>query len=856
MPFHPETLVKARPRSHSPRLLFISAFALAILGLALLVTLALQSQRSLADYRSTQLDNSTWLFAQLEVDHLNLRRSVTDAIMAANGRSDYQPEPHFFTSFDIFYSRVQVLAARIAILEEFQELSPEFRRAWQQIETELLQLVGIYDGTEVWDAETLAELLVCLDRQAEAVRQVIVLALRNITTASAEMFDQNVQLTLYFVTSAIVMVLVLGIMVAISGRLASRVSDHSKRLGRLTTTLQRTFNASHDAIVLVDSLGLIVSCNTAAEKVFGWSRRELIGGSACEFLVPGRFSDSCAAELGRAASLSPTSFVDRGPVRLVCLRKDGSEFIAELVSVAETDSEDNRFLVCFIRDVSKQTQTEQLLRDAKLEAERVARNKARFLAVVSHELRTPLHGIAASIELMPDWVLQDDETQDLIRTARTSSVTALEILDEVLSAFEIESDASRNKSEVFVPADLAAEIVMQNRSVAFLSNTTISLQNDWTRSTRIAANRKAFRHALANLCRNATKFTQNGEVIVRLLESPTQPGNMRVEVEDTGIGIAPEDLERVFEDFETAERIPVANISGTGLGLGIVKRAIEALDGTVGVTSQKGWGSLFWFEFPVQAAPDDPREPDMPGCPSRVSTSLRVLVVDDNDINRHVMSRMLQRLGHEVETAADGESAVACVATTRFDVVFMDLNMPGMNGYEASCRIHSENPGSSIKIIAVTANTESGLADFVLRKGFHRLILKPFTKNDLKETLDEIGMTEAAVQVVHPGSELFDPSGVADFIDALGQDLALQTTQRAFLEAEASLSALDEAAQPGQHHRRAIHSAAGALGFVGAIACSKAFQALEDALKTSDEAMIAAARAESEAILQQSRNAL
>lgn len=856
------------PGHLQPHRLFLTATALAALGLIILLYLAQQSQTKIIEFRSSQLDNSTWIVAQLEVDHLKLQRAVLASLLTAEQNGDYRPSSTALLAFDIYYSRVQVLSARFSTLSEFTGLNDIFKQRWQVVVTDLEQMANIFDNTSKWTPAQLKGLAAQLERHGDNVRQITVLALKHITTVSSERFDTNMSMARSFAIVAMFMVVVLGIIIAISGKLASDLAERTRRLTRVTTTLNRTFNASLDAIVLMDATGEIISCNNGAEKLFGRNREWMVGRDSSLLLVPARFTEEFRKEFARLGELSRTSLLDRGPMRIPCSREDGSEFIAEVVSVPEIDGQGKPIVISFFRDVSKQAQTEQLLRKAKHEAERLARNKERFLAVVSHELRTPLHGISAALELMSSPDYRQDDLQELLATAQVSATSAREILDEVLEATEVSVATNMNRLDTFDPTALLSEIIAQVQPVAMLKQTNIVVQNNWTRERKVLSNRKAFRHALTNLLRNATKFTSKGTVVVRLGESETNVGHMRIEVEDTGPGISQKDQQRIFEDFETAEQDTTSDISGTGLGLGIFKRAVEALGGHFGLQSKEGWGSLFWFEFPYIRANHSVPEPLKPVMLKPITKKHKILVVDDNNVNRFVISKMLRKLGQHAELAESGALAVEMCARTRFDIVLMDLNMPGMNGRECAALLRQGGMSSDARIVAVTANlgtanAATGSAADLTVLGFETVLLKPFSLTDLQALLISPPPSRQAIDEVatiqnDPASEeeyAFDQSVLANLQDLeamLGKDQTQRIVRRAFEDADTAMRAVKDSGLPAATAADNVHSAIASLGMVGAQELYELFQRLENALRADDSNAVDATVCEVEVELQKS----
>jgi CheY-like chemotaxis protein len=260
------------------------------------------------------------------------------------------------------------------------------------------------------------------------------------------------------------------------------------------------------------------------------------------------------------------------------------------------------------------------------------------------------------------------------------------------------------------------------------------------------------RQCLVNLVGNAIKFTRAGSVTIgsKLVSPAEGPPMMRFEVRDTGIGIAPEDIKRLFEPFVQADSSMTRSFGGTGLGLSIVKRFVEMMDGTVGVSSVLGHGSAFWFDLPLEAAVDE-REPASlaPSTPSSEGDAFaarftgRVLVVEDNNVNQKVARRILERLGCEVDIAENGAEATERCGVKAYDLVLMDMQMPVMDGITATTLIRQRERGKGrTPIVALTANAMNGEHDRCMEAGMDGFLTKPLDIERLCGVLSAFGLRD------------------------------------------------------------------------------------------------------------------
>jgi len=377
--------------------------------------------------------------------------------------------------------------------------------------------------------------------------------------------------------------------------------------------------------------------------------------------------------------------------------------------------------VGLIQDCDEGKRQELALKEAQRAAEAAGEAKAAFLANMSHEIRTPLNGVMGVLHLLKNEQLSD-EGRALLDEALSCGQMLAELLNDVIDFSKIEAGRLELACE---PVDAPALVEgvarllkpqAEAKGLQLIVDTCPGL--GWVRSDPVR-----LRQALFNLLGNAVKFTERGHVKVRCRMA--DPGVLRFEVEDTGVGIPEAAQARLFQRFNQADASTTRKFGGSGLGLAITKRLAEMMDGQVGFTSVEGQGSTFWLE--VAAEPAEPQAAVEAG-PQAVLEGVRVLVVEDNATNRLIATKLLENLGASVETAADGYLGVEAAARGGFDLILMDVQMPGIDGLEAARRIRGLGGAvAATPIVALTANVLSHQRQAYLDAGMDGVVGKPIS---------------------------------------------------------------------------------------------------------------------------------
>lgn len=391
------------------------------------------------------------------------------------------------------------------------------------------------------------------------------------------------------------------------------------------------------------------------------------------------------------------------------------------------------------------SRTQEELKLAKVEAEEAVKAKAMFLANMSHEIRTPLNGIVGMIDILKETNLDDDQTE-YVDVVDISSETLLMIINDILDFSKIEAGQISFEKIEF---DLKKEINEVRKLLFYKADQKkleflIEIEDDVP--THLLGDPLRLKQILINLCNNAIKFTEQGfvKIKVNLDQNFGDHYQLRFEVIDSGIGISLNNQDKLFKSFSQADTSTTRKFGGTGLGLAISKRLANLMGGEIGVTSEEGNGATFWFTavLDTDASVGDKSVPD------RIAETLdrnnrkeklSVLLAEDNVINQKVAILNIQKLGYEVELAPNGLVAVELFTKKKFDLILMDIQMPVMDGLQATKAIRKieqdQNETNPIPIIAITANMYKDDIKQFLASGMDAILGKPFKPNDLQDVI-------------------------------------------------------------------------------------------------------------------------
>lgn len=549
---------------------------------------------------------------------------------------------------------------------------------------------------------------------------------------------------------------------------------HAQELLNEALSLQKAvFENAGVAIITTDTQGLITGFNAAAEVMTGYRAQEMIGKQSPAILhkvdeVVFR-AQELTQELLEVVEPGFRVFVIKADYNLpnahkwTYVRKDGSEFPIYLNVTALHDS--NGVVSGYMgiaNDISLFIEAETQMMEAKEAAESSARIKSEFLATMSHEIRTPMNGVLGMLGLLSHSKL--DETQrHQIRVASNSANSLLGLINDILDFSKVEAGKMELELIEFNVRDELGEFV---EAIAFRAQEKgLELILDTTRLTRtsIITDSGRLRQVLTNLIGNAVKFTHRGEILITvdLEEVDANNGRLRIDVIDSGIGIAPDKIDKLFREFSQADNSTTRKYGGTGLGLAIVKKLCELMNGRIWITSVEHKGSTFHVDIGVGLG-----EVSFLSIPSVCVEGKTILIVDDNEINRAVVRAQLERWGMEVYEAEDPiigfdycQTRIAKGHIPPYDVALLDMQMPNMDGADLGAEIRNIPQCEGMKMVMMTSLGHRNDAARFAEIGFDAFFTKPTTTKDLlnmlKVLFDEGAALEAAKALItkdYPGT--------------------------------------------------------------------------------------------------------
>lgn len=686
-------------------------------------------------------DNLQWSLAQLEVEFDRLRITLLESAPTAEA-----PTPAALSEiaqrFDIFYARVQTVLEG----QRFRAVvsNVEVNRSVETLQAFVARTAATVDRGPAALAAALPELRAETAGLAEDVRRVSLQGLREFAEQAKVQRERvfNALVRLAALTTALLGVLTAGLIAMWwLWRFGMR---QARSLRAAKARLEAVISTALDAVIVIDQEGRVTEFNPAAERIFGYRRDEAMGRRLGALIVPG--SQIAAHERGfrRYLETGEARIVGRGLVSLEARRRDGSKFPVEL-SVSTTRIERRQVFVSYLRDITARVSAERELIEARDRAMQGERAKAAFVAVMSHEMRTPLNGLLGTLELLRETPL-DAEQDRFVQAMEQAGQILLQHVNDVLDVERLDAGKLSFSRRAFDPITLVTQLIEAQRDAAAARGNRMEMQSLGPLPAAIEGDPIRIRQVLLNLIGNAVKFTNEGLVRVEIEYHPG-PSEIEFRVIDTGVGIAPEDAARIFDDFVTLDPAQSREHTGSGLGLGIARRIVQAMGGRIGVESEPGEGSVFWLTLPAPARDRPAETPASAAAPARPRAPHRpldVLVVEDNKINRTVMCEMLRRAGHHPSEAQNGREGVERAAGHAFDLILMDMNMPELNGIEATMAIRGQpGPSRATPIFAVTANVLPEARAQLQAAGVTRVLAKPITRTGLEAALAELGPAAA-----------------------------------------------------------------------------------------------------------------
>jgi PAS domain S-box-containing protein len=820
-------------------------FAIVIAAIVVvLLMLGSQVASRMEALRSTPQDNAQWNLAQLDVELLALDVAAQRAKQVGSGSL-----AELRRRFNVYYSRVNTIDRMPLFTENLlQQASAE---SMAEIRSTLDKLVPLIDGPDEILRAKLQQIMTAVDTMRPLARQIGLDGVRVYAVQSDA--KRNEFATLLGRTALLNGFLIIGLGTLLLF-LVRQIRISRRRTNQLEVVSDRnasTVNSALDAIIAVNTDGVIVEFNPAAARIFGYTRNAAVGARLDELIVPERYREPHRRGMERYKKTGQKHVIDAGRVEMSALRADGSEFPIEL-SLGVTQATEGQLIIAFLRDISQRVAQEKELRTARDEALEAAKAKSQFLAIMSHEMRTPLNGVMAVLDLL-DATKLDNKQKTYVKTAVTSAEILKQHVDDVLDLTRIQAGKLEFFPRSFNLVELLEEIENINLATAATRQNSITLSVDMPQPYFVA-DRKRIHQVLTNLIGNAIKFTENGRIDISATFVKVSANVVTIEfaVKDTGVGIAEEQQSRIFEDFVTLDASYQRSAAGAGLGLPICKNIVEAMEGEIGVTSQPGKGSQFWFRLPLKAAfADESAQLDQRKvkAPETKQRRLKVLVVEDNETNRFVAGEMLRAANCDVVSASDGAEGAKLASDKKFDVIFMDLSMPKMNGWDAARLIRSRDGAKSqmSPIYALTAHALPEEQKALRDAGMEGCILKPLRALALNDVLSSIRsiQTDSLSKDQKLGTisriSHIDASVLEELRDVLGQDLFAERRDGFLRELSFVPEKLEQMLEleAWEDLSKLAHKFAGSAAVFGAIRLSEKLRQLESAAKSKSSKAIA-----------------
>ena len=563
---------------------------------------------------------------------------------------------------------------------------------------------------------------------------------------------------------------------------------------------QQIMTTMGQGLTVTNQDGKFEYVNPAYEKMLGVSPLTLIGKSPYDVTAPeyhATVTDAWRRRLDGETTTYETSLVHADGQLIPVLITSTPRWRNGVVSGS----------IAVITDLTAQKRLEQdlsLARDQALEASRL---KSEFLAMMSHEIRTPMNSIVGMTELLLDTPLNEDQ-RDFAHVAYESSQALLNIINDILDFSKIEAGKlvlDRAEFDLVNVVEGSAEIVNERARKKHLSLMTYIAPE---LPSRVIGDDGRLRQVLLNLLTNAVKFTEQGHILLRvnLMEQNACEVVLRVEVQDTGIGISPEVQALLFQPFTQADGSITRRYGGTGLGLAISKRIVEMMHGEIGVESEPGKGSRFWFTARLEPAPAREAVAIASGLPP-----LRVLVLDDHPEHGMILHKYLDAWNIPNATCANGDAALKVLSDafaqgTPFDIAIVDLHMPALNGLAFAQAVRAKPALAKLKLVLLTAYDMAGQGEKIIAQGFSAYLTKPLRQAQLRQVLLQVSGTAvaSAQPAARPQAQPKPRTGKMILVvedDAANQKIAelqlrfLGYTPYIVSNGDSALSALRQAAQ-------------------------------------------------------------
>ncbi|MET3999703.1 two-component system sensor histidine kinase/response regulator [Marinobacterium sp. MBR-109] len=526
------------------------------------------------------------------------------------------------------------------------------------------------------------------------------------------------------------------------------VDARTQELSRLAQELrdasseqQALFDAAMAGIVFVRDRK-VLSCNRYLEQMFGYEPGELLGQTTRAW-YPDEYTFFEVGEHVIEAHAQQGFFSEERQL----VRKDGSRFWARMQAQAIDPNDLGKGVAGMVIDITAEREAMSQMEHARALAEEAARTKADFLANMSHEIRTPMNAIMGMTHLVLQTELNERQ-RDYLQKIQRSSKHLLGIINDVLDFSKMEAGKLSLEQVEFSLQALLGELSDSLLAKTEEKGLKLKVQVDESLPDRLLGDPLRLQQILLNFGNNAVKFTERGEISIRVVPVENSSGRLclKFSVEDTGIGLSQTQQLKLFRSFEQADGSTTRKYGGSGLGLAISRRLAEMMGGKVGVVSHEGVGSTFWFVVELEAASVQPEIKASGRAETRKTRAdarhhvrelkqqlegARVLLVEDNDLNQEVAVALLEQVGIKVDIAANGAEALEALARKEYDLILMDMQMPVMDGLTATRRLRKQEQFRELPILAMTASVLPGDRAACMEAGMNDYLSKPIEPDQL-----------------------------------------------------------------------------------------------------------------------------
>ena len=711
--------------------------SLILLGLGLLIILlGLMTNKLFSEYQNLSIVEDT-IFTGQDYYQLDAQLADLDITLLEHITNNNLSKDELLIKVDTVLNKLLDLeSSQSGVILGYNE---EVRVLMKPIDQFVDETISIIDDEDKISFDDILILREMVKKARPKVSKNAFLVYRLAVIGSQEQRKNFSKQLMWTSSSAVLFLIMLAGLLLLLDRMLRSAIIRSDELTASSRQLALTVAGSMDAIIIADGYSKIIEYNTSAQGVFGWYREEIIGRTMEELFFRKGLRDAYKNAMAQSLELSHTNAVDGVRVELTAWRKNGEEFEVEL-NMTYVERNDDAIYMAYIRDISDRKVAEKILIEARDRAERTDKAKSQFLAVMSHEMRTPLAGIIGVMDLLKTTKLTKKQDH-YVQIATSSGEVMLEHINEALDITRIEGGALNLSPQEFNLADLVRSLVEVLKPLASEKVLNLDFQIDSNIKTNFMGDSLRIRQILTNLLGNSIKFTDEGSIKFVISHSyVADVSTVKFKITDTGVGIAPENHEKIFEDFVAISSGDQRQTRGDGLGLSISRKIARQMGGDIIVESNINEGATFIFSLPLaQVAKTDVVERKGFDIPVENSKKINVLVVEDSITNREVLCDMLEGMGHKVSGAINGLEALGQVKKQIFDIIFMDINMPIMGGIEAAEKIRSGGGLNSKTYIAgLTAHGSDEFGVEAEQAGMDCYFTKPIRLAALRKIISDV----------------------------------------------------------------------------------------------------------------------